>query len=561
MAVEFGKGITLAGGFDLGAKAPLDSRLTVATIADRDAHVTNNRAYEGMLVYVEADKVTYQYVDGNWNVFGFNETDFQAHVIDNLTSDSATQALSARQGKILNERLVETEALAAGNASAIGAITDDSVALKSFKDVEDELKNYATDANAQKYASDAQAAAEAKAAEALGKANEAAGAAAAAASAASNAQTRADDAYALADAAVTNEELNAKNYATKNEAQGYADAKDEAIATAQKAADDAADVAAGNAATIATLKGGSEKTIAGLDSEIAQIAAKVNNLNDNYATDEELEEAANALVGTATTENTILWAKNAADSAATTAAQGVSDAAAAQSTANNALSIAQAAVTDGELANAIKDFATDTEVSDAVAAARGDTTETVASVNAKAVQNATSIANLAQDLVDLESEVEKKMQAADAMTFEGTVATEAELLAKTNVNKGDTYKATADFKLDETQVYIGDLLIAQGTEVDGILQDIQWTHVPSGYRADYVPAFSLTNAADSNSDGADDDHKVTLNLTSAHAATGEVGDLGAIDFKVDENSALTIAAVNTAAKKAELTIGLAWGTF
>ena len=64
MAVEFGKGITLAGGFDLGAKAPLDSRLTVATIADRDAHVTNNRAYEGMLVYVEADKVTYQYVDG-----------------------------------------------------------------------------------------------------------------------------------------------------------------------------------------------------------------------------------------------------------------------------------------------------------------------------------------------------------------------------------------------------------------------------------------------------------------------------------------------------------------
>ena len=66
MAVEFGKGIGVASGFDLGAKAPLDSRITVATIADRDAHVTGNRAYEGMLVYVEADKTLYQYVDSLW---------------------------------------------------------------------------------------------------------------------------------------------------------------------------------------------------------------------------------------------------------------------------------------------------------------------------------------------------------------------------------------------------------------------------------------------------------------------------------------------------------------
>ena len=81
MAIEFGKGIALAGGFDLGAKAPLDSRLTVATIEERDAHVTGNRAYEGMLVYVEADKITYQYVadaEGNlsWKEFGFNEINF-----------------------------------------------------------------------------------------------------------------------------------------------------------------------------------------------------------------------------------------------------------------------------------------------------------------------------------------------------------------------------------------------------------------------------------------------------------------------------------------------------
>lgn len=98
---NFGKGITVASGFDLGAKAPLDSRLTVKTIEERNAHVTGNRAYEGMLVYVEADKKTYQLVDGQWKVFGFDNDQFEANVEDTLESDSQTTALSAKQGKVL----------------------------------------------------------------------------------------------------------------------------------------------------------------------------------------------------------------------------------------------------------------------------------------------------------------------------------------------------------------------------------------------------------------------------------------------------------------------------
>ena len=77
---NFGKGITVASGFDLGAKAPLDSRMTVKTIEERNAHVTGNRAYEGMLVYVEADKKTYQLKDNVWEEFGFNEEKFQAGI-------------------------------------------------------------------------------------------------------------------------------------------------------------------------------------------------------------------------------------------------------------------------------------------------------------------------------------------------------------------------------------------------------------------------------------------------------------------------------------------------
>lgn len=98
---NFGKGISVASGFDLGAKAPLDSRLTVKTIEERNAHVTGNRAYEGMLVYVEADKKTYQLVDGQWKVFGFDNDQFEANVEDTLESDSQTTALSAKQGKVL----------------------------------------------------------------------------------------------------------------------------------------------------------------------------------------------------------------------------------------------------------------------------------------------------------------------------------------------------------------------------------------------------------------------------------------------------------------------------
>ena len=70
MATPFGKGITVVSGFDLGAKAPVDSRYVVATLAERDEHVTKNRAYEGMLCYVEATKIIYRYNGTGWDEFG-----------------------------------------------------------------------------------------------------------------------------------------------------------------------------------------------------------------------------------------------------------------------------------------------------------------------------------------------------------------------------------------------------------------------------------------------------------------------------------------------------------
>ena len=78
----FGKGITVASGFDLGAKAPLDARAVVNTIEERDAHIAGNRAYPGMIVYVIADGKNYQY-DG---------VEFKELVADVDLSDYATIA-------------------------------------------------------------------------------------------------------------------------------------------------------------------------------------------------------------------------------------------------------------------------------------------------------------------------------------------------------------------------------------------------------------------------------------------------------------------------------------
>lgn len=65
----YGKGIKITTGFDLGAKAPLDHRSVVATIAERDALITKNIAYAGMIVFVEEDKKTYQYDGATWAAF------------------------------------------------------------------------------------------------------------------------------------------------------------------------------------------------------------------------------------------------------------------------------------------------------------------------------------------------------------------------------------------------------------------------------------------------------------------------------------------------------------
>lgn len=152
-------GILMTNGFSIAAQKPADLKYLADTIADRDNYVTNNISYEGMLVYVKETKKVYQLIDNTWNEFGFNPAEFQANIYDGLDSDSQILGLSAKQGKILNQKItthetnvnihITAEEKATWNAKASTAVatqTADGLMSKSDKikldSIETGAKNY-----------------------------------------------------------------------------------------------------------------------------------------------------------------------------------------------------------------------------------------------------------------------------------------------------------------------------------------------------------------------------------------------------------------------------------
>ena len=163
---QFGKGIGLAAGFDLGAQKPLDARIAVNTLAERDAHVTENRAYEGMIVYVAENNITYQLVKDAeseeqlvWKEFGFNKADFDAN-FEAAVADIKNDIVK-HDGRIedieefLNEENEESgiskvNKAIADNAAAIAQeVKDRGQAVQDLKsDLEEQLEVHANAADA-----------------------------------------------------------------------------------------------------------------------------------------------------------------------------------------------------------------------------------------------------------------------------------------------------------------------------------------------------------------------------------------------------------------------------
>ena len=98
------------------------------------------------------------------------------------------------------------------------------------------------------------------------------------------------------------------------------------------------------------------------------------------------------------------------------------------------------------------------------------------------------------------SKVDEKLNAVDAMTYKGTVGTGGTVteLPVTNVKVGDTYKVVTAGTWGTHACDVGDLLIAVGTESDGVItfDTLNWTYVPSGDDTDTHYDISVGGAAD-----------------------------------------------------------------
>ena len=144
MSDLFDKGIKLSSGFSLGAKSPLDTREVVEDISERDALITSNIAYEGMIVYVKTEKKHYKLVDlttPKWEELGSGSggdlSDYQKIDEDTLTTNDKTipGAINELDAEIGNVTHYEKDDTNTGLiVVADGTLTDNTTEIEE-KDV------------------------------------------------------------------------------------------------------------------------------------------------------------------------------------------------------------------------------------------------------------------------------------------------------------------------------------------------------------------------------------------------------------------------------------------
>lgn len=83
-------GIGTGTNFEIGAKAPIDSRFKVLNATGLNELLT----YEGLISYNEADKTYYQFVDGGWKPLAVKSAEELAAFVTNLIATTATGAMN-----------------------------------------------------------------------------------------------------------------------------------------------------------------------------------------------------------------------------------------------------------------------------------------------------------------------------------------------------------------------------------------------------------------------------------------------------------------------------------
>lgn len=131
--------------FDRKFPLPIETFRQVQTIPLRNAIPTNIR-WEGMLVYVITEGVTYALVGGVANTNWVNAGETLNVTVENvLTSNSTTNALSANMGKVLNEKFPDYQLLsekgAANGYAPLGA--DSKISATYLPAYVDDVVEYA----------------------------------------------------------------------------------------------------------------------------------------------------------------------------------------------------------------------------------------------------------------------------------------------------------------------------------------------------------------------------------------------------------------------------------
>lgn len=179
-----------------------------------------------------------------------------------------------------------------------------------------------------------------------------------------------------------------------------------------------------------------------------------------------------------------------------------------------------------------------TELSGKVTAAEGKIGELETQVGT----NKTNIETLQGQLAQVDNQIDTKIKAANAMNYIGVITTDDNsevIYPEGNIHAGDTWVAGKDLYIGDTLAYAGDLIIASGTEINGIIpnEGIDWNIVKTGYQDAHDQFININ------------ENKIQLN-----SFDGEVN--SSVEIAGEDNIVISTNESNN-----KITISLEWGTF
>lgn len=200
---------------------------------------------------------------------------------------------------------------------------------------------------------------------------------------------------------------------------------------------------------------------------------------------------------------------------------------------------------DSDALNEVKETADAAATQESVDGLSGKVTAAEGKIDGLETQvgvNKTNIEALQGQLAQVDNQIDTKIKAANAMNYIGVITTDDNsevIYPEGDIHAGDTWVAGKDLYIGDTLAYAGDLIIASGTETDGIIsnEDVIWNIVKTGYQ-----------------DAHDQFINVNENKIQLNSFDGEVN--SSVEIAGEDN-----VVISTNESNNKITISLEWGTF